>query len=416
MNSRRASTTSATPRSPADPREAVNYHAALQRRGAVRGVLLQLPDSSEKWPPTTSAIYLKDSWTVGRRLTLNLGLRYAHDNGFVPDQCREAAAPPSDVVFPAECFDKVQLPIWNTVAPRVHAAYDLVGRWQDRVKGGWGRYDQMRQLIVDVNRVSKGGIAYGVYRWRDLNGNNDFDLDETQPRSERTRFRRNRGRGLRRPGHPTGVVNPNERQPKQDEFSVSLERELVANMAMRVTGVYSRAMNTYRIQNNFRPYETYNIPITNRDPGADGEVGTADDGGLVTYYEFAADVAGRAIRGVHAHQRPRGRCELQERGSWRPSSGSRIAGSSWPPTRPRRKTDPSSTRWRSAASAKLERISSVTAGDLNPNDEINRADRTWDWDAKFSGSYTFPIDVLVSANFHHFSGDPFARRWNSRGA
>ena len=89
------------------------------------------------------------------------------------------------------------------------------------------------------------------------------------------------------------MVNPNEKQPKQDEFSVSLERELVANLAIRVTGVYSRAMNTYRIQNNLRPYEAYNIPITNRDPGPDGEVGTADDGGLVTYYEFPTDVAGR---------------------------------------------------------------------------------------------------------------------------
>ena len=34
--------------------------------------------------------------------------------------------------------------------------------------------------------------------------------------------------------------------------------------------------------NNFRPYEAYNIPVTNRDPGPDGRVGTADDGGLVT--------------------------------------------------------------------------------------------------------------------------------------
>ena len=33
-------------------------------------------------------------------------------------------------------------------------------------------------------------------------------------------------------------------------------------------------MNIYRIQNNLRPYEAYNIPVTNRDPGPDGEVGT----------------------------------------------------------------------------------------------------------------------------------------------
>ena len=49
-------------------------------------------------------LFLKDSWTVGRRLTLNVGLRYADDDGSVPDECREAAAPPSEVTFPAQCF------------------------------------------------------------------------------------------------------------------------------------------------------------------------------------------------------------------------------------------------------------------------------------------------------------------------
>ena len=41
-------------------------------------------------------IYGQDSWTINRRLTLNLGLRYAHDNGFLPRQCRDAADPPGE--------------------------------------------------------------------------------------------------------------------------------------------------------------------------------------------------------------------------------------------------------------------------------------------------------------------------------
>jgi len=31
-----------------------------------------------------TGLYLQDSWSVGRRVTLNLGVRYAHDNGFIP--------------------------------------------------------------------------------------------------------------------------------------------------------------------------------------------------------------------------------------------------------------------------------------------------------------------------------------------
>src|SRR6202158_5147988 len=37
-----------------------------------------------------TAGYLRDNWVIGRRLTLNFGFRYAHDNGYIPAQCREA--------------------------------------------------------------------------------------------------------------------------------------------------------------------------------------------------------------------------------------------------------------------------------------------------------------------------------------
>ena len=49
-------------------------------------------------------------------------------------------------------------------------------------------------------------------------------------------------------------------------------------------------------------------------------------------------------------------------------------------------------------------------GNLTPNDEINRADRTWEWNGKVMGAYIFPADVQLSANFEHRSGDVFARQ------
>ena len=73
----------------------------------------------------------------------------------MPENCREAAAPPSDVVFPAQCFDKVELRLFNSVAPRLHAAYDLAGDGKTVLKGGWGRYDHMRQIEPDAWRVAR---------------------------------------------------------------------------------------------------------------------------------------------------------------------------------------------------------------------------------------------------------------------
>jgi outer membrane receptor protein involved in Fe transport len=61
-----------------------------------------------KTPYTSLGTYAQDRWTIGRRLTLNLGGRFAYDNGYIPRQCRTAARAPFDVVFRAGCFDRIQ--------------------------------------------------------------------------------------------------------------------------------------------------------------------------------------------------------------------------------------------------------------------------------------------------------------------
>jgi hypothetical protein len=49
-------------------------------------------------------------------------------------------------------------------------------------------------------------------------------------------------------------------------------------------------------------------------------------------------------------------------------------------------------------------------GFFTPNADINSVDKTWDWDGKLTGTYIFPAELAVSGNFHHTSGDPFARQ------
>ena len=84
----------------------------------------------------TTSFFGRDSWTIGRRLTLNLGVRYAHTVAFAPEQTRAAASGPSAVLFPAQTFPRNDLNTWNSFEPRLHAAFDLSGDGKTVIKGG----------------------------------------------------------------------------------------------------------------------------------------------------------------------------------------------------------------------------------------------------------------------------------------
>ena len=359
---------------------------------------------------TTTSFFARDSWTIARRLTLNLGARYDRQNGFAPEQSREAATGPSASLFPARSFDRVDLKIWNSFDPRLHAAYDLMGDGKTVIKGGWGRYHLLRLVRPDVLQIVKNSITYSIYQWRDLDGNNDYDAGEIDLDPTGPDFIEQTGMEFD-DAAPNFVVNQDEKQPRTDELSISLERELIPNLALRVTGLYTRTTDIMRLQNNLQPYEAYNIPITRQDPGPDGELGTGDDGGFFTFHEFAPELVG-----------PGSITQLND-----PKAGPQTYKSIEVAAVKRL-----SNRWQLMASYSatkrnkpLVRFDAVgrfdsfasdhVVGAFNPNEEINRTDKSWDWDGKLLASYLFPADVLVSTNFHHQSGEAFARKVRFRG-
>jgi len=391
----------------------VNYHLFLSNGAAYQFVAYNAPVEPSVYADMLAS-YVRDSWTIGRRLTLNLGLRFDRQAAFFSDQCRDTATAPSDVIFPATCFSSVELNTWNSMAPRVHAAYDLSGDGKTVIKGGYGRYDHLRQLEPDALRVAGNAIANAVYTWHDLNGNLDYNpgevnLDRNGPDFVETVGRLSQGTSLPSPP-PNSVPNPDEKQPRYDEFSVSLERELVPNLAVRGTGVYTRTTNVLRIQNNLRPYDAYNIPVTRRDPGPDGVVGNSDDPGTsVTYFEFSPSLAGRkfeqfmSVNDPNVNQSYKG---LELAVVKRLSNRWQFLGS-YSAT----KKDIPNYGFLSAGSFATGSFDSAhQVGNLTPNDEINRSDRTWEWNGKMMGAYVFPAEVQLSANYEHRSGDVFARQ------
>jgi hypothetical protein len=365
-----------------------------------------VPDLLEVWNNPAFAkgavhylgTYAQDSWTLGRRLTLNLGVRYAHDNGFVPEQCREAAAPPGNIAFPATCFDRKQFNIWNTVAPRLHAAWDLTGNGRTLIKGGWGRFDHRRQEVPELSDADPHVRTTVTYRWRDLNRNGDYDPGEVNLDVNGPDF-------VSQSGGSNTVPNPNETEPKNDEFSLSFERELMANFALRMTGLYSIYRNVYRTMNLLRPYESYNIPVTRPDPGPDGRAGTSDDPGVsFTYWEYPLALRGRSFERFTLTNDPKADQTFKsiDLALFKRLSNRWQLLASYSATR---RNVPIA-----AGQAGSEFSANVDSGAMNPNSEINTADRNWEWTAKLSGVYILPYQVMLSANLEHRSGLLWARQ------
>jgi hypothetical protein len=68
-----------------------------------------------------TGIYVADQWRISPRLTLDLGARLEFDRGFAPAQTSTAGTFAS--LFPSVSNPQVDIAPWNTVVPRLRAAY-----------------------------------------------------------------------------------------------------------------------------------------------------------------------------------------------------------------------------------------------------------------------------------------------------
>ncbi len=323
--------------------------------------------------------YIQDAWAFSRRLTLSLGMRYAYDNAYAPEQCNTPSA-----FSASQCYDKIQLRVWHSWVPRVHASFDLFGDGRSVLKGGFGRFANLREVNPEVTASNRNNRTTTTWIWRDLNNNRNYDVGEVNLDPNGPDFRSISG-------VTDQVPNPNEAQPMSDEWSVTFEREIVANWAFRTTGIYAKNFDLRRTEEVHRPYSAYSIPITNRDPGNDGVVNNADDPGTtVTYYEYAAALSARQFAGTMLVNVP----GAQRYRTIEVAGTRRLSGS-----------------WQANVSFSATKLDAPFADRqaLNPNAEINTGDDYWEITTKVSGGYTLPWGIVAAANYERRNGAPQAR-------
>ncbi len=68
-------------------------------------------------------------------------------------------------------------------------AFDVTGDGKTVLKGGYGRFNQLRELEPDLTNVNQNVIATTIWDWHDNNGNKLVRTRRGQPQPERAGLR-----------------------------------------------------------------------------------------------------------------------------------------------------------------------------------------------------------------------------------
>jgi hypothetical protein len=310
------------------------------------------------------SIYGADRWQVGQRLTFNLGLRWDRQHSWVPAQCRDASQ-----FAAANCWPEVEVLTYDQFAPRVGVAWDPTGSARSIIKATYGWFDPMEKLAGTFNQ---NNLVTTQYRWHDLNHNNLYDPGEVNLDPNGSDF-------LSRTGNINAILNSNLRTSHEHEVSLSAERQVGANTAVRGLYIFRRFRDQIESVNVLRPYSAYNIPLTRKDPGPDGIVNTPDDGGFVTIWDFDPAYAGGNFVGNENLNRPGSRDDYYN--SIVAEVNRRLANG-----------------WSYSAAFNATKFHRWLIGiPASPNDNYFPLDTAWRWQFKANGTYAFPHDILVGA-------------------
>lgn len=196
--------------------------------------------------------YVGDTISMNR-LTVDLGVRFDHQNGeALPSTTRANTAFPD--LVPGIVFDGYKTPFtWNNVSPRAGVTYALDENRSTVVRASYSRYaSQLATGIVGtLNPSSSAG--YATYGWTDLNSDHLAQANEVNLSDFRTS-----GGGFN-PSNPTSVtsadqLDPNLKAPITTSVVAGFDHQLMDNLAVSVSYSYNRTTDLFgNYTNNWTP-------------------------------------------------------------------------------------------------------------------------------------------------------------------
>ena len=190
------------------------------------------------------AAYIQDQWSLGKRLTVNLGVRYEKIEGWYPEGSS------GGVNFPSQTFPETRDVVnFDNMAPRLGLVYDVSGDRKTVVRASFGRfYNQI--YTSEFNAATPFAFGSKVYRWNDLNRDRIYQKGEE-------------GALISDSTVPSlGRIDPGVKQSFDDSFTVGVERELPGDIAVGATFLWKRESDLAEVVNPALPFDTAYVPVT----------------------------------------------------------------------------------------------------------------------------------------------------------
>ena len=220
------------------------------------------PVSFKTYFHDTSA-YLQDAWTLKRRFTLNLGLRYDRFTSFYPKEVSDPNLTFPDLFPPTTVPASGNLISWNTISPRLGLAVDLTGKGTSVLRIGYGRYYKMEGTGL-VDQVNPVGLATRTYSWNDTNGDGIPQVSEWK---DPANF-------VSASGGISTHIDPKLSRPYSDEVSATFEKQLWGDLSVSAAYYYRTKKNLVGLRNLAQPTSDYSpISTLNGAPIANGVTG-----------------------------------------------------------------------------------------------------------------------------------------------
>lgn len=211
-------------------------------------------DTSKDLPDSRISAYLQDSFTIGRRLTVNLGVRYDYFNGRFGGGSSTGVSDPLALAigeqlkaggagynpFAAFSFGAMEdLVKSSTLAPRVGITYDLFGDNKTAFKASFSRYYEGLPVMWYSGAQPGFGYVYTLC-WFDLNKNNQLDAaDKYTPRNGYGSFNPPDFDALR------AKLTDDWKTPGNKEWTASITHELFTDFALKLQYIHKTGFNHY---------------------------------------------------------------------------------------------------------------------------------------------------------------------------